>query len=118
MPAYLRLFAAQTRGQAQYRSSFWIEVVGSVVVGAMGIRPQKVATGPAVGLAVGQLLLESGEDGVGDLLGLARADEPSLQANTLQELAPVQLERTIERAGQQERPDACDFHYSYIRIPE
>jgi ABC-2 type transport system permease protein len=35
LTAYLRLFSAQTRGQAQYRSSFWMDLVGSVAFGAI-----------------------------------------------------------------------------------
>jgi ABC-2 type transport system permease protein len=35
--AYLRLFAAQTRAQAQYRTSFWFDVVSSVLAGVVDL---------------------------------------------------------------------------------
>jgi ABC-2 type transport system permease protein len=34
---YLRIFLSQTRAQAQYRASFWMDVVGSVVIGSMDL---------------------------------------------------------------------------------
>jgi ABC-2 type transport system permease protein len=34
---YLRLFTSQTRAQAQYRASFWMDLIGSVVIGAMDL---------------------------------------------------------------------------------
>ena len=34
---YLRLFVSQTRGQAQYRTSLWLDVVGSVLMGVLDL---------------------------------------------------------------------------------
>jgi ABC-2 type transport system permease protein len=34
---YLRLFASQTRGQAQYRTSLWLDLVGSVLMGVLDL---------------------------------------------------------------------------------
>jgi ABC-2 type transport system permease protein len=34
---YLRLFASQARAQAQYRTSFWLDLIGSALVGAMDL---------------------------------------------------------------------------------
>jgi ABC-2 type transport system permease protein len=34
---YLRLFVSQTRGQAQYRTSLWLDLVGSVLMGMLDL---------------------------------------------------------------------------------
>ncbi|GAA1037954.1 ABC-2 family transporter protein [Virgisporangium ochraceum] len=57
---YLRLFAAQTRAQAQYRLSFWLDVLGSVVIGLLDLSAVVVlfqATGLVAGFTTAEAML-------------------------------------------------------------
>jgi ABC-2 type transport system permease protein len=57
---YLRLFASQARGQAQYRASFWMDLFGSVVIGAMDLVAVLVlfnAAGRVAGFTTAEALL-------------------------------------------------------------
>jgi len=57
---YLRLFASQTRAQAQYRTSLWLDVVGSVLMGVLDLSAVVVlfrAGGVVAGFATAEALL-------------------------------------------------------------
>lgn len=57
---YFRLFAAQARAQAQYRTSFWLDLVGSVVIGALDLAAVVVlfqAGGVVAGFTTAEALL-------------------------------------------------------------
>ncbi len=57
---YLRLFAAQTRAQAQYRLSFWLDVLGSVVIGLLDLLAVVVlfqAAGRVAGFTTAEAML-------------------------------------------------------------
>jgi viologen exporter family transport system permease protein len=57
---YLRLFASQTRAQAQYRTSLWLDVVGSVLMGVLDLSAVVVlfrAGGLVAGFATAEALL-------------------------------------------------------------
>jgi ABC-2 type transport system permease protein len=57
---YLRLFASQTRGQAQYRTSFWLDLVGSMLIGLMDLSAVVVlfrAGGRVAGFTTAEALL-------------------------------------------------------------
>lgn len=65
---YLRLFAAQTRAQAQYRLSFWLDVLGSVVIGLLDLAAVVVlfqAGGRVAGFTTAEAMLVAAVSTVG-----------------------------------------------------
>lgn len=65
---YLRLFAAQARAQAQYRVSFWLDILGSVVIGMLDLAAIVVlfqAGGRVAGFTTAEALLVASVSTVG-----------------------------------------------------